>query len=155
MEKQSQISCKEEKPVTSMSSVCEEASLKQEKHENVFNKFLSKKTPRKDQHWNVQSKPEFTISGCPVSATIQKFYNSEVININFRVSKIGEINQMKCCFLFIFALLGLMRKWYNFKLTSICFRSWNFAFQSHMVLRLFKSVLKLIVAKTRSRKLRY
>ena len=124
-------------------------------YENVFNKVLSKKTPKKDQPWNVQSKPEFTISVCPVSATIQKFDNSEVININFRVGKIGEINQMKCCFLFIFSLLGLMRKWYNFKLTSICFRSWNFAFQSHMVLRLFKSVLKLIVAKTRSRKLRY
>ena len=66
MEKQSQISCKEEKPVTSMSSVCEEASLKQEKHENLSNKVLSKKTPKKDQPWNVQSKPEFTISGCPV-----------------------------------------------------------------------------------------
>ena len=39
-----------------------------------------------------------------------KFDNSEVININFRVGKIGEINQMKCCFLFIIALLGLMRK---------------------------------------------
>ena len=65
-------------------------------------KFYQRKLPRKINL-------EFTISGCPVSATIQKFDNSEVININFTVGKIGEINQMKCCFLFIFALLGLIR----------------------------------------------
>ena len=86
---------------------------------------------------------ECTISGCPVSATIQKFDSSEFMNINFRGDIIGEINRMKNCFLLIFVLLGLMRKWCKFKLTSICFCSWNFAFQSHMVLRLFKSVLKL------------
>ena len=56
------------------------------------------------------AKAECTISGCPVSATIQKFVNSEFMNINFRGDIIGEINQMKRCFLLIFVLLGLMRK---------------------------------------------
>ena len=118
-------------------------------------KFYQRKLSRKINLEMYNQSQNLQYLDAQLSATIQKFDNSEVININFRVGKIGEINQMKCCFLFIFALLGLMRKWYNFQLTSICFRSWNFAFQSHMVLRLFKSVLKLIVAKTRSRKLRY
>ena len=118
-------------------------------------KFYQRKLPRKINLEMYNQSQNLQYLDAQLSATIQKFDNSEVININFRVGKIGEINQMKCCFLFIFALLGLIRKWCNFKLTSICFRSWNFAFQSHMVLRLFKSVLKLIVAKTRSRKLRY
>ena len=73
-------------------------------------KFYQRKLPRKINLEMYNQSQNLQYLDAQLSATIQKFDNSEVININFRVGKIGEINQMKCCFLFIFALLGLIRK---------------------------------------------
>ena len=73
-------------------------------------KSYQRKLPRKINLEMYNQSQNLQYLDAQLSATIQKFDNSEVININFRVGKIGEINQMKCCFLFIFALLGLMRK---------------------------------------------
>ena len=55
---------------------------------NAFNKVLSKKTPKKYQHWNAQSKPKCTIYRSPVSATTQNF-----ITVSLWILTLGRHNR--------------------------------------------------------------